>query len=117
MFLTSVCCACFLSLAAAVEAAGELLPKPLLFFGYFDGSIAAERRAFFFPFSSKILWMGVEKMTLCLSFPIQAYLYFLLSHFTCTTTATTRKLPSALFAALTRIAELPLDVVSPSLHI
>ena len=61
--------------------------------------------------------MGVEKMTLCLSFPIQAYLYFLLSHFTCTTTATTRKLPSALFAALTRIAELPLDVVSPSLHI
>jgi len=37
-------------LAAAVEAAGELLPKPLLFFGYFDGSIAAERRAFFFSF-------------------------------------------------------------------
>ena len=29
----------------------------------------------FFPFS-KIWWMWVEKMTLCLSFPIQAYLYF-----------------------------------------
>ena len=78
---------------------------------------SSREKSLFFPFSSKILWMGVEKMTLCLSFPIQAYLYFLLSHFTCTTTATTRKLPSALFAALTRIAELQLDVVSPSLHI